>query len=112
MDASPLLPHIPAHRLPANALLCALYLEAGIRASELGTLAFGRADPDGGPDIPAPRKLVRFCVPRRVYTRSHLEYVVEAAARIAERAHTVPGYRIVDQAKALRHFTARLEPDV
>lgn len=112
VDASSLFPHIPAHRLPANALLCELYLEAGIRASELGTLAFGRADPHGGPDIPAPKELVRFCLPRRVYTRSHLEYVVEAAARIAGRAYTVPGYRIVDQGKALRHFTARLEPDL
>lgn len=112
VDTGPLFPHIPAHRLPANALLCELYLEAGIRASELGTLCFGRMDPDGGPDIPAPLELVRFCLPRRVYTRGHLEYVVEAAAKIAKRAHTVPGYRIVEQAKTLRHFTARLEPDL
>jgi tryptophanase len=110
VDAGALFPHLPAHRLPANALLCELYLEAGIRASELGTLAFGRPGPAGAPDIPAPRELVRFCLPRRVYTQSHLEYVVRAAARIAERAGTVPGYRIVDQSPTLRHFTARLEP--
>ncbi len=112
VDAAALFPHIPPHRLPANALLCELYLEAGIRASELGTLSFGRVDPDGGPDIPAPRELVRFCLPRRVYTRNHLDYVVEAVATIVKRASTVPGYRIVEQAPALRHFSARLEPDV
>jgi tryptophanase len=112
VDASPLFPHLPAHRLPANALLCEMYLEAGIRASELGTLCLGRIDPHGGPDIPAPQELVRFCLPRRVYTRNHLEYVVEAAANIVKRAHTVRGYRIVEQTKTLRHFTARLEPDV
>jgi tryptophanase len=110
VDASALFPHLPAHRLPANALLCELYLEAGVRASELGTLAFGRVDPEGGPDVPAAQELVRFCLPRRVYTRSHLEYVAEAAAAIAKRAHTVPGYRIVSQTPTLRHFTARLEP--
>jgi tryptophanase len=112
IDAGALLPHVPAHRLPANALLCELYLEAGIRGSELGTLVFGRPDPQGGPDIPAPAELVRLCLPRRVYTRSHLEYVVEAAATIAKRAESVPGYRIVEQAGRLRHFSARLEPDV
>ncbi len=112
VDAAPLFPHIPAHQLPANALLCELYLEAGIRASELGTLGFGRVDPDGGPDIPAPMELVRLCLPRRVYTRNHLEHVIEAAANIAKRAHSVPGYRIVEQSKTLRHFTARLEPAV
>jgi len=110
VDASALFPHLPAHRLPANALLSELYLEAGIRASELGTLAFGRVDPDGGPDLPAAQELVRFCLPRRVYTRGHLEYVAAAAAAIAKRAHTVPGYRIVRQSPTLRHFTAELEP--
>jgi len=110
VDAGPLFPHIPVHQLPANALTCELYLEAGIRVSELGTLGFSRANPDGGPDLPAARELVRFCLPRRVYTRSHLDYVVQAAANIVKRADTVPGYRIVEQPNALRHFTARLEP--
>lgn len=111
VDAGELFPHLPAHRLPANALLCELYAEAGVRASELGTLCFGRVDPGGGPDLPAPRELVRFCLPRRVYTRSHLEYVAEAAAAVVKRAHTVPGYRILEQSPTLRHFTARLAPD-
>ncbi len=110
VDAGALLPHIPPHELPASALVCELYLEAGIRTSELGTLGFSRPDPAGGPDLPAAQELVRFCLPRRVYTRSHLEYVAEAVAGIVKRAHSVPGYRIVEQPKALRHFTARLEP--
>ena len=105
VDAAELLPHIPPLALPANALLCELYLEAGVRTSELGTLCFGRA-----PDVVAPRELVRFALPRRVYTRSHLEYVVEAAAEVAARAARIPGYRIAQQAPSLRHFTARLEP--
>lgn len=110
VDAAALMPHIAPHELPAVALSCELYLEAGIRVSEIGTLGFGRRNPDGGPDLPAPRELVRFCLPRRVYTRSHLEYVVEAAASVAKRAHAVPGYRIVAQSDVMRHFTARLEP--
>jgi tryptophanase len=104
VDAAALLPHVPARQLPANALVCELYLEAGIRTSELGTLVFGRGDET------APQELVRFCLPRRVYTRSHLEYVVEAAAAVVARADRVPGYRIVSQPTSLRHFTARLEP--
>jgi tryptophanase len=110
VDAAQLLPHLTPQQLPANALACELYAEGGIRTSELGTLCFGRADPGGGPDEPAPRELVRFALPRRVYTRSHLEYVVETAAAVAERADSIPAYRIVEQPAALRNFTARLEP--
>lgn len=110
VDAAALLPHVPAHELPANALACALYASGGIRTSELGTLCFGRVDPSGGVDIPAPRELVRFALPRRVYTRNHLEYVVEAAAAVAARASSIPGFRIVSQAPTLRHFTAELAP--
>ncbi|WP_033289875.1 tryptophanase [Amycolatopsis jejuensis] len=110
VDAAQLLPHIAAHELPATAFANALYREGGVRVSELGTLVFGRRNPDGGPDLPAPRELVRFALPRRVYTRNHLEYVAEAAARIAAAAADLPGYRIVEQADALRHFTAVLKP--
>ena len=110
LDAAVLLPHIPPHELPATAFANALYREGGVRVSELGTLVFGRRNPDGGADLPAPRELVRFALPRRVYTRSHLEYVVEAAARVANAAATIPGYRIVEQAASLRHFTAVLKP--
>ncbi|MFB9907760.1 tryptophanase [Allokutzneria oryzae] len=110
VDAAELLPHLSLQELPANALACALYAEGGVRTSDLGTLCFGRVDPAGGPDQPAPRELLRFALPRRVYTRNHLEYVVETAAAVAARAHGIPGMRIVEQPRMLRHFTSRLEP--
>lgn len=110
VDAAELLPHLAPQELPANALACALYAEGGIRTSELGTLCFGRVDPGGGPDVPAARELVRFALPRRVYTRSHLEYVVETAAAVAAHADRIPGFRIVEQPPMLRNFTSRLAP--
>jgi tryptophanase len=109
IDALRLLPHIPPHQYPAHALACALYLEAGVRSSELGTLGFGRARPDGH-DVPAPHELLRLALPRRVYTRNHLEYVAEALIRIANKAGSLTGYRIVQQPAALRHFSAVLAP--
>lgn len=110
VDAGALLTHVPPHRFPGTALANELYLAGGVRVSELGTLVFGRPDPTGGPDVPAPRELVRFALPRRVYTRNHLEYVAEAAAEVAARASAIPGYRIVNQDGRLRHFTATLLP--
>ncbi|GAA3988607.1 tryptophanase [Allokutzneria multivorans] len=110
VDAAELLPHLTLQELPANALACALYAEGGVRTSDLGTLCFGRVDPAGGPDVPAPRELLRFALPRRVYTRNHLEYVAETAAAVAARAASIPGMRIVEQPAMLRHFTSRLQP--
>ncbi|PZF82421.1 tyrosine phenol-lyase [Jiangella anatolica] len=110
VDAAALLPHVPPHRLPATALANELYLAGAVRVSELGTLVFGRPDPDGGDDLPAPRELVRFALPRRVYTKSHLEYVVETAAEVVAKATEIPGYRVVEQTGPLRHFTAVLAP--
>ncbi|GAA1137297.1 tryptophanase [Kribbella jejuensis] len=110
VDAAQVLPHISPEQLPATALANELYLAGAVRVSDLGTLAFGRADPDGGVDIAAPRELVRFALPRRVYTKSHLEYVVDVAANVAAKAAQIPGYRIVEQAPVLRHFTAVLMP--
>ena len=110
VDAAALLPHIPRHELPATAFANALYQAGGVRVSELGTLVFGRRDPAGGPDIPAPRELVRFALPRRVYTQSHLEHVVDIAADLAASATTIRGYRIIEQTDTLRHFSAVLKP--
>jgi tryptophanase len=110
VDAGNLMTHIPAHQLPATALANELYLAGAVRVSELGTLVFGRVDPSGGVDFAATRELVRFALPRRVYTKSHLEYVVEVAAGVAAKAPQIPGYGIIEQAKALRHFTAVLMP--
>jgi tryptophanase len=109
LDAAALLPHIPPHELPAQALAAELYLEGGVRGVEIGTLMFGRPRPDG-PDEPAPHELVRLALPRRTYTQSHVDYVGEVIAAVAGRADQLRGYRITRQAPWLRHFTAQLEP--
>ncbi len=110
VDAGSLLPHIPAHELPAQALACALYLEGGVRSVEIGTLMFGGIDPSTGKERFAPLELVRLALPRRVYTKSHLDYVIEIAAEVAAKRFEISGLRIVEQADSLRHFTARLKP--
>jgi len=110
IDAGRLLPHLTPHQFPAHALACELYREAGVRCSEIGTLSFGRPDPHGGPDRPATRELTRLALPRRVYTRSHLEYVVDAGRGVAARAATGPGERIGGAAAAPPRFRATLEP--
>ena len=109
VDAAAFFPHIPPLELPGQALVAELYREAGIRSVEIGTLMFGRRDASGR-EHPAPMELVRLAIPRRAYTQSHIDYVVEAIERIWRRREDVRGYRIVDQAGSLRHFTARLEP--
>lgn len=110
LDAGALLPHLPPAALPAQALACELYLEGGIRGVEIGTLMFGRPGVAGAPDSPAPAELVRLALPRRSYTQSHIDYVGEVIATVAERAEQIGGYRIVSQPRWLRHFTARLQP--
>jgi tryptophanase len=110
LDAAALLPHISPHELPAQALACELYLDGGVRGVEIGTLMFGRPDPGGGPDHPAPHELVRLALPRRVYTQSHIDYVGEVIIAAASRAADLRGFRIVEQPVWLRHFTARLTP--
>jgi tryptophanase len=110
IDAAAFLPHIPALDLPGQALVVELYREAGIRAVEIGTVMFGRRNAESGQETPAPMELVRLAIPRRVYTQSHIDYVVEAILQIWERRATVSGYRFIEQAPALRHFTAKFEP--
>ena len=110
LDAGALLSHLPQTSLPAQALACELYLEGGIRGVEIGTLMFGRPGVDGAPDEVAPHELVRLALPRRTYTQSHVDYVGEVITAVAARADEIPGYRIVEQPRWLRHFTARLEP--
>jgi tryptophanase len=109
-DAAALLPHIPPAQFPAHALGCALYLEGGIRTSEIGTLSMGMPGSNGGPDTPAPYEFVRLALPRRTYTRSHLDYVAEVFGQVAKRAGELAGYRIVRQPASLRHFSATLAP--
>jgi tryptophanase len=109
LDAAALLPHIPAHEYPAQALAVELYRAGGVRGVEIGTVMFGRAR-EGEPDQPAEMELVRLAIPRRMYTQSHIDYVGEVVIDVASRASEMRGYRIVEQAPWLRHFTARLEP--
>ena len=105
IDAAALLPHIPALEYPGQSLAVALYREGGIRGCEIGTVMFG-LHPDGS-EAPASMELVRLAIPRRVYTQSHIDYVIEVVRWVAERAADLPGYRIVEQPAQLRHFTAR-----
>ncbi len=108
LDARALLPHVPPLQYPGQALAVALYLEGGIRGCEIGTVMFGR-HPDGT-ETPAAMDLVRLAIPRRTYTQSHVDYVIEVVRWVAQRAGDLRGYRIVDEPPALRHFTARFEP--
>lgn len=110
LDARALLPHVPPHHYPAQSLAVALYRAGGVRGVEIGTVMFGRPTGPDMPDDPAPMDLVRLAIPRRTYTQSHIDYVAEVVIEVAESAAQLPGYRIVDQAPWLRHFTARFEP--
>ena len=107
IDARSLLPHIPPLAYPGIALTNALYVEAGVRGVEIGTVMFG-LHPDGT-ETAAPMDLVRLAIPRRVYTQSHIDYVAEAVIAVAEMADRLRGYRIAEAPKVLRHFTAAFE---
>jgi len=101
MDARAFLPHVPPEQFPAVALAAELYLEGGIRSVEIGTLMFGAA---------ARMDLVRLAIPRRVYTQSHIDYVVEVILQVWRRREQIQGLKLAFEAPFLRHFTARLEP--
>lgn len=103
IDAQALLPHIPKLQYPGQALAIELYREAGIRSCEIGTVMHGD-------DTPASMELVRLAIPHRVYTQSHIDYVIEAILQVYERRESIGGYHIVSQPKFLRHFTARFAP--
>jgi len=108
LDARALLPQVPPLQYPGIALANELYVEAGIRGVEIGTVMFGM-HPDGT-ETPGPMDLVRLAIPRRVYTQSHIDYVAEAAIAVAASRERLRGYRIVKAPRALRHFTALFEP--
>jgi tryptophanase len=110
LDAAAFLPHVPRSEYPGQALAAALYVHAGVRSCEIGSVMFGRPDPAGGRETPAPLELVRLAIPRRVYTQSHVDYVVDAVLEVFWRRDEIRGLRIVEQAPHLRHFTARFAP--
>ena len=109
LDAKKLLPHIPYNEFPAQALAIELYIEAGIRSCDIGSYMLGN-DPDTGEQLQSEFEFTRLAVPRRVYTQSHLDVIVEALKEIKERKESLKGYRITWEPKILRHFTAKLEP--
>ncbi len=108
LDARALLPHVPPLEYPGQALAAALYEVGGVRGCEIGTVMFGRR-PDGG-EAPAAMDLVRLAIPRRTYTQSHVDYVIEVCQEVAREAGKLRGLRIVSEPATLRHFTARFEP--
>jgi len=109
LDARRFLPHVPPELLPGQALSIALFLEAGVRSVEIGTVMFGRTRPDGKQQ-PAVLDLVRLAIPRRVYTQSHMDYVIEAVQYIWRHRERLGGLGIASEPPALRHFTCAFEP--
>ncbi|GAB4530957.1 MAG: tryptophanase [Anaerolineales bacterium] len=110
LDAGTLLPHIPHHEFPGQALTAEMYLHAGIRAVEIGSVMFAHPDPETGEMVYPDLELVRLALPRRTYTQSHMDYVAESLAEIAEKAAALRGYRMTYAPALLRHFTAHFEP--
>lgn len=108
LDARAFLPHVSPLEYPGIAIVNALYLDGGVRGVEIGTVMFGQK-PDGS-EAPAAMDLVRLAIPRRVYTQSHMDYVVEAVAHVFAQREKLRGWRMVHRPKALRHFTATFEP--
>lgn len=108
VDAAALYPHIPVDQYPGQALVCELYRLGGIRCCEIGSVMFGKTDAEGAL-IPAPRELVRLAIPRRVYTQSHMDYVIETFEMVLARREQARGIRIAWEPAFLRHFTARFE---
>ena len=110
LDAKRFCPQVPPEDFPGLSVAVELYRTAGIRSVEIGSVMFGGADPETGETQTARHELVRLAIPRRVYTQSHVDYVVEAILRVHERRQQLGGYRIVEAPDSLRHFTARFEP--
>jgi tyrosine phenol-lyase len=106
IDARAFLPHIPPTQFPGSALAAELYLEAGIRSFEMGTLIFGKRDEDGV-EHAGPMDLLRLAIPRRVYTQSHFDYVIESVHAVWLRRERIRGLELIHQSPRLRHFTAR-----
>jgi tryptophanase len=108
IDAKALLPHIPPQKFPAQALACALYLEGGIRSVEIGSFMFGKKDPVTGRESFAAMELVRLAMPRRVYTQSHVDYVIEVFEKLLVDKNSIMGLKIIEEPPLLRHFSSKL----
>jgi tryptophanase len=110
LDAGALLPHIPRHQFPGQTLAVALYLEGAVRGVEIGSVMFAYPDSDTGKMIHPRLELVRLAIPRRVYTQSHLDFVVQTAKQVYDQKENYEGYEFTYAPELLRHFTARFKP--
>ena len=109
LDASAFASSIPAHQFPGQAIACALYEEGGIRSCEIGSIMFGKTNPETGEHIAPPMELVRLAFPRRVYTQSHFDFVFEVIEEVFTKRNKLKGYCFKYEAPHLRHFTAKFE---
>jgi len=109
IDAKRFLPDVPSEQFPGQSITCELYIEGGIRAVEIGSVMFGKYD-DNGKLIPPPMELVRMAIPRRVYTQSHIDYLIEVILEVYKNRKSLKGYEITYEAPMLRHFTAQFTP--
>jgi tyrosine phenol-lyase len=110
LDAKAFAPHIPVDRYPGQSIVCELYRAGGIRSVEIGSVMFGKYDSTTRRLIPAKMELVRLAIPRRVYTQSHIDYVIEVVVEVHKNRSQLRGCEIVYEAPVLRHFTARFRP--
>ncbi|CUS87951.1 tryptophanase [Candidatus Kryptonium thompsonii] len=110
LDAKRFAPHIPPEQFPGQSVVVELYRVGGIRSVEIGSVMFGRRDKETGKFIPHTMELVRLAIPRRVYTQSHIDYVIEVITEVYRNRDKLKGYKIVWEAPLLRHFTAKFEP--
>jgi tyrosine phenol-lyase len=109
IDASAFLPHVPARQFPGQSVAVAMYLEGGIRTCEIGSVMFGKPTDDGGFDA-ADLELVRIAIPRRRYTQSHIDYVIEVCERIVTKREQIGGMEMTERPPFLPHFTAKFAP--
>jgi len=109
IDAKRFTPHLQPEQYPGQSIVCELYIEGGVRAVEIGSVMFGKYDKNGKL-IPAMMELVRLAIPRRVYTQSHIDYLIEVISEVYNRRKDLKGYKIIYEAPILRHFTAKFEP--
>lgn len=109
VDAKRFLPNIPPHQFPGQSIVCELYIVGGVRAVEIGSVMFGKYD-DAGIVVSPPMELVRFAIPRRVYTQSHIDYVAEVVIEVFNNRDKLKGYEFTYEAPMLRHFTAEFKP--
>ncbi len=110
IDAKKFYPHIPPSQFPGQTLVCELYKKGGIRGVEIGSVMFGKKNPETGEEIPAAMELVRLAFPRRVYTQSHFDYAIEKIIETFNERDKAKGMKIVWEPPFLRHFTAKFEP--